>query len=411
MSKIRFSPKALAFIRRPPEQDRMINILQGATRSGKTFACIPKILTLCKYKVDGHRVICGVTKATVYKNYLAPLFGIIGPKNYTFNKNSGELTIFGVPWIVEGAADEGAVRRLQGLTIGILLIDEVANVPKTVFEMLYSRMSPEGARLYATCNPASSYHWLKTDWLDNPAKQQDLWTEVFYMRDNLSLSEETIARYERSFTGAFKRRMIGAEWCNAEGAIYSDAWSDAVLFDDGDMPAGLLNDRVHLARYCTVDVGTKNQFVSLDVIDDGRTLWVLREFVWDSAKEKRQKTNGQYADDIQAFLKSSPTAKVIIDPSAASMKAELVQRGIWHSDGKNDVLPGIQAVATMLATGRLRVHRDCTNLISQMASYAWDEKAALRGEEKPLKVADHGPDALRYCIFTEIPEYRLATAA
>src|ERR1700733_1883093 len=151
-----FSPKARAFIRRPPEQDRMINILQGATRSGKTFACIPKILTLCKYKVDGHRVICGVTKATVYKNYLAPLFSIIGPKNYTFNKNSGELTIFGVPWVVEGAAGEGAVRRLQGLTIGILLIDEVANVPKTVFEMLYSRMSPEGARLYATCNPASS---------------------------------------------------------------------------------------------------------------------------------------------------------------------------------------------------------------------------------------------------------------
>jgi hypothetical protein len=57
--------------------------------------------------VDGHRVICGVTKQTVYKNFLAPLFDIVGPKNYSYNKNSGQLTLFGVKWLVEGAADEG----------------------------------------------------------------------------------------------------------------------------------------------------------------------------------------------------------------------------------------------------------------------------------------------------------------
>jgi hypothetical protein len=58
-----FSSKPRRFITRPPEKDRTINILQGATRSGTTFACIPKILTLSRYKVGGHRVICGVTKA------------------------------------------------------------------------------------------------------------------------------------------------------------------------------------------------------------------------------------------------------------------------------------------------------------------------------------------------------------
>jgi PBSX family phage terminase large subunit len=406
-----FSAKARRFIQRPPEKDRTINILQGATRSGKTFACIPKILTLCRYQVGGHKVICGVTKQTVYKNFLAPLFDIVGPKNYTYNKNSGELTLFGVPWIVEGAADEGAVKRLQGLTIGALVIDEVANIPKVVFEMLYSRMSPKGARCYATCNPASSYHWLKTEWLDNPAKAQDIWTEVFYMSDNLSLDAETRARYERSFTGAFKRRMIDAQWANAEGAIYSDCFSDAVLFGDEDIPLGLFEPRKQLARYCAIDVGTKNQFVCLDIIDDGKTLWVLREWVWDSNKEKRQKTNGEYAEDLVRLLKDSPNAQVVIDPSAASMKAELLQRGIWFGDADNDVLPGIQAVATMLATGRLRIHRSCTNLIGQMADYAWDEDAAKRGEEKPLKVADHGPDALRYCVYTEIADWRLAMAA
>ena len=31
-----------------------------------------------------------------------------------------------------------------------------------------------------------------------------------------------------------------------------------------------------------------------------------------------------------------------------------------------------------------------------MSTYAWDSKAQERGEDKPLKVNDHGPDALRY---------------
>jgi hypothetical protein len=47
-------------------------------------------------------------RQTVYKNFLAPLFDIVGPNNYSYNKNSGELTLFGVPWLVEGA-----VKRLQ----------------------------------------------------------------------------------------------------------------------------------------------------------------------------------------------------------------------------------------------------------------------------------------------------------
>jgi hypothetical protein len=43
-----------------------------------------------------------------------------------------------------------------------------------------------------------------------------------------------------------------------------------------------------------------------------------------------------------------------------------------------------------------------------MQTYAWDSKAAQRGEEKPLKIRDHGPDAFRYFAKTEIPYWRLA---
>ncbi|MGA2695814.1 MAG: lysozyme inhibitor LprI family protein [Terriglobales bacterium] len=45
--------------------------------------------------------------------------------------------------------------------------------------------------------------------------------------------------------------------------------------------------------------------------------------------------------------------------------------------------------------------------IQQMQTYAWDSKAALRGEEKPLKIHDHCPDARRYFAKTEIQFWRL----
>jgi hypothetical protein len=47
-------------------------------------------------------------------------------------------------------------------------------------------------------------------------------------------------------------------------------------------------------------------------------------------------------------------------------------------------------------------------LIKELKSYVWDEKAAQRGEEKPVKMQDHGPDAARYYVFTVLPEWRYA---
>ena len=56
---------------------------------------------------------------------------------------------------------------------------------------------------------------------------------------------------------------------------------------------------------------------------------------------------------------------------------------------------------------RIRINRKCSGLIPEMQSYVWDEKAVERGEEKPVKQMDHGPDALRYRI-NALPKWRIA---
>ena len=124
----------------------------------------------------------------------------------------------------------------------------------------------------------------------------------------------------------------------------------------------------------------------------------------------RQKTDAEYADDLVQFIGRHGNAKVIIDPSAASFKAEMLKRGIWHVDADNEVNEGIRITSMILNQRLVRFCRQTTpKVIQQMQTYAWDAKAAQRGEEKPLKIHDHGPDAFRYFATSEVPYWRLAS--
>ena len=60
----------------------------------------------------------------------------------------------------------------------------------------------------------------------------------------------------------------------------------------------------------------------------------------------------------------------------------------------------------MLASGRRKITRRYTVLCAEMQAYVWDDKAQERGEEKPVKQKDHGPDALRYRI-NALPAWRI----
>ena len=395
---------------RPPEKDSLINILEGSIRGGKTFGLHPKILYCCAYDVGGLRVITGVSKQTVYNNVLSDLFNLVGPSNYSYNRSNGRLRLFDSDWLVIGARDEGSERYIRGLTVGIAMCDELSLMPQSFFEQLLGRMSPEGARLYATTNPDNPYHWLKAKFLDNAELRADkiLWSEHFTMADNPNLTTEFIKRQKRLHRGFFYKRFIEGEWVIAEGAIYRDSWSDDLVYDFKDEPQGLRCPGVH-QRVIAIDYGTTNPMVFLDIYDDERIFWVVREYYWDSVAEAQQKTDAEYADDLMRFIGPQRNAKVIVDPSAASFKAEMTKRGIYHVDAENEVNEGIRKAAMVLNQRLVRFCRQTApKTIQEMQTYAWDPKAAQHGEEKPLKIHDHGPDAFRYFAHTEVPYWRLA---
>ena len=104
---------------RPPEDDSPINILEGAVRSGKTWSLHPKALYCSRYNVGGHKIITGVSKQSILNNVLHDLFEIVGPRNYSYNRNTGQLKLFDSEWLIIGAKDEASERYIRGLTVGV----------------------------------------------------------------------------------------------------------------------------------------------------------------------------------------------------------------------------------------------------------------------------------------------------
>ena len=89
------------------------------------------------------------------------------------------------------------------------------------------------------------------------------------------------------------------------------------------------------------------------------------------------------------------------DPAAKSFHVQLWEDG--HPDlakADNAVLDGIRTVASLLDNDQLLVSRTCTELIRELPGYRWDDKAASRGVEAPVKENDDYSDALRYSAFS-----------
>jgi PBSX family phage terminase large subunit len=406
-----FGKKAHDFIRRPVAQDEKYSLLEGSVRSSKTFAIDAKLITqLCSYKVGGKRVICGATKGTVYKNILLDLFTVVGKKNYSYNSSTGELWLFGTLWFVIGAKDEASYKQILGMTIGIAICDEWTEFPRSFTMQLFLRMSSSGSRLYATTNPGTPQHYLYTEVLHGKSFAPDLEVIHFVLDDNPNIEKKEKARIIASQSGVYYQRYILGLWVAAEGAIYKDAWKDKLLYSKA--PLGLYGQGGYVNHVISVDYGTTNPCVFLEYIDDGKTIWEDREYWWNSVKEMKQKTDGEYADDLLEFIKTSriqgASPKIVVDPSAASFKAELSKRGLWVVDADNDVDAGIRRVASSMNLGLLRVHEENVNAKRETGVYVWDQKKVAKGEEVPLKVDDHTQDARRYALMDMIPQWRIA---
>lgn len=411
-------------------------IADGAIRSGKTVCMSLSFVFWAMKSFNGQNfAMCGKTIGSFRRNVLFWLKLMLRSRGYhvadhradnLVEISRGRVTNY---FYIFGGKDERSQDLIQGITLAGLFCDEAALMPESFVNQATGRCSVTGSKYWFNCNPDGPYHWFKVNWIDKAigylgkvkvAKIREESGETgkvldlkkllyvhFTMDDNLSLSEEIKARYRSMYTGVFFKRYIMGLWAMAEGIIYDMFDPDKHTVDTAALAAAYKARTGYSfwtgERYVSCDYGTQNPTAFLLWEKGADKKWYCRREYYYSGREKgRQKTDAEFSSDLRAWLGGLEIRAVILDPAAASFKAQLEKDGFKVKKAKNDVLDGIRFVATLLNQGSVFIDKSCENLIKEFASYIWDAKAAEKGEDKPMKDHDHALDALRYFCMTII---------
>ena len=337
--------------------------------------------------------------------------------------------------LVVGGLDKAS--KIMSAEYDIVYVQEATELTENDWESLTTRlrngMMPF-QQMVADCNPDAPTHWLKrrsdagrTVMLesrheDNPVlydRRAGVWTDsgAVYMSklDNLS--------------GVRYLRLRKGVWAAAEGMVY-DNWDRAVhLIDRFPIPPSW-------RRFRVVDFGYTNPFVcQWWAIDPDGRMYLYREIY------HSQRTVKVHAEQIKR-LESNPFEQGVdaegkprrerIERTVADHDAEdratLAESGIHTENAKKDVTVGIQAVQERLklagdGRGRLFILRDSlverdgimadagkpTCTAEEIESYCWPQgQDGKPVKEEPVKVDDHGMDALRYAVmYVDGPQGKL----
>lgn len=370
-------------------------ICDGAVRSGKTLCTgLSFFCWAMSCYQDKTFALCGKSIPSVRRNLLNELLPILRQLGFSCRERASrnQLTVTmgrrSNTFYLFGGLDERSAALVQGITLAGALLDEVALMPRSFVEQVCARCSVERSKLWFSCNPESPAHWFYQEWIQKVEEKKALRLS-FAMTDNPSLSPAMLERYRTMFQGAFYRRFVLGEWVNAEGLVYDFFSQDLVLEPPLDVSGPF---------YVSCDYGTVNP-TSMGFWGRKNGVWYrLEEYYYNSRQARRQKTDQEYADDLEALVKGRPLGAVVVDPSAASFIEVLRRRGLPVRKAHNDVLSGIRLTARLLKEGKLVICSPCRDAIREFGLYRWDTSGS--GGDRVVKEHDHAMDDIRYFAST-----------
>ncbi len=260
------------------------------------------------------------------------------------------------------------------------------------------------AQVFGDCNPASEIHWIKRRERLKLFESRHKDNPTLFNQETGEITEQGIKTMEAldALTGVRYKRGRHGLWVGAEGQVYE--------YD----PAIHLLDRFPIPgdwrRFRVIDFGYRNPFVcQWWALDHDDRLYLYREIYM------TERTVKVHAAQIKEYTERIETT---IADHDASDRATLAENGISTVSAKKDIERGIEKVQERLklrgdGTPGLYILRDSvveidetrqtkyrpTCTADEFPGYIYPElKESKTDDEKPVKVDDHGMDALRYMV-------------
>lgn len=375
-------------------------ICDGAVRSGKTTCMSLSFVAWAFYSFnDTSFALCGKTVTSLKRNIVVPLLSTLRTIGFDckekLSQNLITISYKGRTnrFYLFGGKDEGSAALIQGMTLGGVLLDEVALMPRSFCEQALARCSLSGSKFWFNCNPETPLHWFYEEWIKKAQEKNCLYLH-FLMQDNPSLSDDILRRYESLYSGAFYERFVLGRWVAANGLVYPEIANGKYI----EKPPVNIFEKY----YVSCDYGTVNP-TSFGLWGLHGDVWYrFDEFYYSSRQEGAQLTDEEYYERLLDFTGTLPIEAVVIDPSAASFIECIRRHGKFRViKAKNDVTDGIRKVQGAFRQGQILIAPQCKSALREFSLYRWDESA---GKDVPKKENDHAMDEIRYFVSTVLSQ-------
>jgi phage terminase large subunit len=367
-------------------------ILEGPAETGKTLAaCWLLHLTCCKYP-DLQNSIIRKTQHSVYSSVLQTFLRVIkGLPVKVYGGEKPERFIYpnGSQIWIGGMDNADKVLSSERF---IIYVNQAEELTLDDWEMLTTRATGRGftiagARVIGDANPAGANHWIRKRGKITLIHSRHEDNPTLYQDGKLTEQGERTMDRLGNLTGVRRLRLFQGIWATAEGAVY-DTFDPSVHVKHRE-------DSEFVQWYLACDKGYTHPAVILLIGADSDGRWhVAREFY------ERGKLEPEIAEQAWVWMKEKNVQLCVVDESAASLIAQMQEKGIPAIGGKGEVFDGIskiQARLQVLGDGlpRLTVEPTCINTMNEFESYIW--KVGKTGaKDEPVKENDDAMDSIRY---------------
>ena len=307
--------------------------------------------------------------------------------------------------------------KIMSSEYDFIYVMEATELTENAWEMLGTRLR-NGVMLYqqlmADCNPDSDVHWLnvrcakgKTVMLNSRHEENP---RLYDDEGNVTLEGAPYMERLDNLTGVRKLRLRDGIWAGAEGQIYDEFDPSLHIVEPFEIPSSW-------RRKWSVDFGMTNPFVlQCWAIDPDGRMYLYREIY------RSQRLVEDHARDILALVTDAKGNWTEPQPSGVVCDHDAEGRATFQRHAHLGTVPAHKAVSDgiQMVQSRFRRAKDGkprifffrnavvqidqllvdakkpTSTVAELPGYIWDKK-----KDAPLKLNDHGSDAMRYAVVDE----------
>jgi hypothetical protein len=312
---------------------------------------------------------------------------------------------------------------LVGEGLDWLVFDECASCKASIWEQyLRPTLSDRNGWALFISTPRG-YNWLYDLWKRGNDPDHPEWKSFrFPSWDNPHLSGEDIEEAKRTMSRAAFEQEYGAAFTFSSGQVYKEFDPAIHIVPEEELNILSSAESGEWRRFRSIDFGYENPFVCLYIAVDPedrviiydeyyqrhRTMERHAEFLLEEEElsfRRATRKNSRFAE--QRGRTSSVSAELrdfyeftTCDPSAASARATLLEKGIPTISPRSNIMQGLELVRQQLKVrddGKpgLYISSKCDNTIMEFNQYSYPETIDT---EEPAKENDHAMDCLRYFL-------------